>query len=60
MRLMYNAEKYNHLDNDQHGGRNGRKAIDIVIGKAFALDTVHFQRANARCTDCDAKACYNR
>eukprot|EP00957_Ditylum_brightwellii_P120784 9212743-Ditylum_brightwellii.AAC.1 len=31
--LMNNVEKINYLDDDQHGRRNGRSAIDIVLGK---------------------------
>eukprot|EP00957_Ditylum_brightwellii_P188740 14366920-Ditylum_brightwellii.AAC.1 len=31
--LMNNVEKINYLDDDQHDGRNGRSAIDIVLGK---------------------------
>ena len=59
-RLMNNAEKHRYLDDDQHGGQNCRSTIDIVLGKAFTFDIVHFQRANTRCTDYDAKACYVR
>eukprot|EP00957_Ditylum_brightwellii_P119633 9127262-Ditylum_brightwellii.AAC.1 len=50
----------NYLDDDQHDGRNGRSDIDIVLGKVFTFDMAHFQRANFGCTNCDAKACYNR
>eukprot|EP00957_Ditylum_brightwellii_P034722 2631923-Ditylum_brightwellii.AAC.1 len=60
LRLMTNAEKHHHIDNDQHRGCNKQNAIGIVIGKSFTFDMFHFQRANFRCTDCNAKACYNR
>eukprot|EP00957_Ditylum_brightwellii_P175696 13377765-Ditylum_brightwellii.AAC.1 len=56
---MQDAESHSYLDDDQHCGCNGSNAIDIVLGKSFTMDTVHFQCANIRCTDCDAKACYD-
>eukprot|EP00957_Ditylum_brightwellii_P061508 4668040-Ditylum_brightwellii.AAC.1 len=59
-RLMNNVEKINYLNDDQQGRRNSSSAIDIVLGKVFTFDTTHFQRANFECTDCDAKACYDR
>ena len=34
-RIMPQAEKLKHLSEDQHGGRNGRGAVDIVLGKVF-------------------------
>lgn len=58
--LMHNAEHHQTLDKDQHGGRNGRCAIDIVLGKSFMLETFHLQKANADFTDCNTKACYDR
>eukprot|EP00957_Ditylum_brightwellii_P070857 5384382-Ditylum_brightwellii.AAC.1 len=58
--LMSNAEKHRYLSKDQHGGRNGQEALDIVIGKTITFETLHFQQAKFCCTDCDAKACYNR
>eukprot|EP00957_Ditylum_brightwellii_P147430 11226119-Ditylum_brightwellii.AAC.1 len=57
---MKNAEHHKYLSDDQHGGRNGRKAPDIVFRKTITFDTLHLQRANFRCTDCNAKACYDR
>eukprot|EP00957_Ditylum_brightwellii_P082129 6245349-Ditylum_brightwellii.AAC.1 len=57
---MTNADKSHHIDDDQHGGRNGQNAIDIVLGKSFTSDTFHYQRANSGCIDCDSKACYDR
>eukprot|EP00957_Ditylum_brightwellii_P078649 5979375-Ditylum_brightwellii.AAC.1 len=59
-RLMQNAERHKYLSNDQHGGRNGREAPDIVFEKTITFDTLHIQRANFGCTDCDTKACYDR
>ena len=59
-RLMQNAEQHQALDEDQHGGRNGRCAMDIVMGKTYMLETFHLQRSNAGFTNCDAKGCYNR
>lgn len=59
-RLMRNYNKHQYFNDDQHGGRNRRSSIDIVLGKAFTLDTCHMQRANIECTDCDAKTCYDR
>eukprot|EP00957_Ditylum_brightwellii_P199910 15239642-Ditylum_brightwellii.AAC.1 len=59
-RLMANAEKHQYLNNDQHRGRNGREALDAVLGKTLTFETLHLQRANFGCTDCDAKVCYNR
>ena len=56
---MVNAEKHKYLSEDQHGGRNGREALDIVFGKTITFDTLHLQRSNFGCTDCDAKACYD-
>eukprot|EP00957_Ditylum_brightwellii_P051026 3869311-Ditylum_brightwellii.AAC.1 len=53
-------EKERYLDDNQHKGRNGRATIDIILGKSFTFDTAHFQRADIGCTNCDAKACYNR
>eukprot|EP00957_Ditylum_brightwellii_P058095 4405903-Ditylum_brightwellii.AAC.1 len=58
-RLMHNAEKHKYLSEDQRGGRNSREALDIVFGKTITFDTLHLQRSNFGCTDCDAKACYN-
>eukprot|EP00957_Ditylum_brightwellii_P002318 178617-Ditylum_brightwellii.AAC.1 len=57
---MCNAERSRYLTEDQHGGRNGRAAQDIVLGKAYKFDTFHLQRSNFACTDCNAKACYDR
>ena len=59
-RIMPQAEKLKHLSEDQHGGRNGRGAVDIALGKVFKYETFHFQRSNIACTDCDAKACYDQ
>eukprot|EP00957_Ditylum_brightwellii_P149423 11379814-Ditylum_brightwellii.AAC.1 len=59
-RLMQNVEKQKYLDDDQHGGKNGWNAIDIMLGNVFTFDTAHFQRVNLGCTDCNAKACYDR
>eukprot|EP00957_Ditylum_brightwellii_P037340 2826169-Ditylum_brightwellii.AAC.1 len=57
---MHNAEKHKYLHDDQHSRRIGRAAIDIVLGKTFSFETFHFQWSNFGCTDCDAKACYDR
>eukprot|EP00957_Ditylum_brightwellii_P022314 1684046-Ditylum_brightwellii.AAC.1 len=57
---MKNAERHKYLSDNQHGGRNGREAPDIVFGKTIMFNTLHLQRANFGCTDCNAKACYNR
>eukprot|EP00957_Ditylum_brightwellii_P041067 3110179-Ditylum_brightwellii.AAC.1 len=57
---MTNAERHKYLSDNQHGGRNGCKAPDIVFGKTIPFDTLHLQRANFGCTDCNAKACYDR
>eukprot|EP00957_Ditylum_brightwellii_P101533 7737860-Ditylum_brightwellii.AAC.1 len=57
---MQNAKKHQYLNEDQHRSRNGREAQDIVLGKTLTFETLHFQRANFGCTDCDTKACYNR
>eukprot|EP00957_Ditylum_brightwellii_P182531 13904314-Ditylum_brightwellii.AAC.1 len=57
---MQNAEKHGYLHDNQYGGRQGRVAADIVLGKSILLDTFHIQWINAGCTDCDAKACYDR
>eukprot|EP00957_Ditylum_brightwellii_P010115 764311-Ditylum_brightwellii.AAC.1 len=57
---MQNAEKHQYLNEDQHDGRNGQEALDIVLGKTLTFETLHFQQANFGCTNCGAKACYNR
>eukprot|EP00957_Ditylum_brightwellii_P060707 4608948-Ditylum_brightwellii.AAC.1 len=57
---MQNVEKHQYFDDDQHCGRNGRTASDIVLGKCFLFDTFHFQHTNIACTDCDVKVYYNR
>eukprot|EP00957_Ditylum_brightwellii_P169084 12869246-Ditylum_brightwellii.AAC.1 len=57
---MHNTEKHQYLNEDQHSGRNGWEALDIVLGKTITFETLHFQRTNFGCTDCDAKACYDR
>eukprot|EP00957_Ditylum_brightwellii_P038872 2937859-Ditylum_brightwellii.AAC.1 len=49
-RLIRNAEKANHLHEDQLRGKNGRIAINIVLGKSYNLDTMHIYRANFRTT----------
>eukprot|EP00957_Ditylum_brightwellii_P121301 9250747-Ditylum_brightwellii.AAC.1 len=36
---MRNAERSGYLTEDQQGGRNGRAAQDIVLGKAYTFDT---------------------
>eukprot|EP00957_Ditylum_brightwellii_P100014 7621725-Ditylum_brightwellii.AAC.1 len=59
-RLMHNAEKHQYLDEDQHSGRKGREALDIVLGKTIIFKTLHFQCPNFGCTNCNAKACYDR
>eukprot|EP00957_Ditylum_brightwellii_P135450 10327602-Ditylum_brightwellii.AAC.1 len=56
---MHNTEKHKYLSEDQHGERNGREALDIVFEKTITLDTLHLQRSNLGCTNCDAKACYD-
>eukprot|EP00957_Ditylum_brightwellii_P005773 440235-Ditylum_brightwellii.AAC.1 len=56
---MPQAEKLKHISEDQHGGRNGRGAVDIVLGKVFKYETFNSQRSNVACTDCDTKACYD-
>ena len=48
---MQNAEHHQTLDEDQHGGKNDRCVIDIVLGKTFMLEMFHLQRANASFTD---------
>eukprot|EP00957_Ditylum_brightwellii_P210872 15365507-Ditylum_brightwellii.AAC.1 len=58
--LMHNAEQHNFLSEDQHGGCNGREALDIMLGKTITFETLHLQRANSGCTNCDAKACCDR
>eukprot|EP00957_Ditylum_brightwellii_P116123 8858060-Ditylum_brightwellii.AAC.1 len=58
--LIHNAERHNFLREDQHGGCNGSEALDIAHGKTITFETLHFQRANFGCSDCDAKACYDR
>ena len=60
MKNLKKIIKQKYLDDDQHGGRNGRAAIDIVLGRAFVMETAHLKRENIRCTDCDAKSCYDR
>eukprot|EP00957_Ditylum_brightwellii_P094345 7183743-Ditylum_brightwellii.AAC.1 len=57
---MHNAEKHQYLNEDQHSGRNGQEALDIVLGKTITFETLHFQHANFRGTDCNTKACYDR
>eukprot|EP00957_Ditylum_brightwellii_P077646 5900957-Ditylum_brightwellii.AAC.1 len=57
---MQNAEKHGYLHDNQYGGRQGQAAADIVLGKSFLPDTFHIQQTNAGCTNCDAKACYDR
>eukprot|EP00957_Ditylum_brightwellii_P204678 15340381-Ditylum_brightwellii.AAC.1 len=57
---MHNAEKHQYLNEDQHNGRKGQEALDIVLGKTIIFETLHFQRANFGGTDCNAKACYNK
>eukprot|EP00957_Ditylum_brightwellii_P138540 10560435-Ditylum_brightwellii.AAC.2 len=55
--LMQNGEKHQYFDDNQHGGHNGHNAVDIGLGKSFAMDTFHLQHTNAGCTNNDAKAC---
>eukprot|EP00957_Ditylum_brightwellii_P107918 8231972-Ditylum_brightwellii.AAC.1 len=57
---MQNAEKHQYLNEDQHGSRNRREVQDIVLGKTLTFETLHFQQANFGCTNCNAKACYDR
>eukprot|EP00957_Ditylum_brightwellii_P004683 355912-Ditylum_brightwellii.AAC.1 len=57
---MHNAEKHQYLNEDQHGGRKGQEALNIVLGKTIIFETLHFQRANFGCTNCNAKAYYYR
>eukprot|EP00957_Ditylum_brightwellii_P015130 1140417-Ditylum_brightwellii.AAC.1 len=57
--LIHSTEKHKYLSEDQHGGRNAREALDIVFGKTITFDTLHLQRSNFGCTDCDAKTCYD-
>eukprot|EP00957_Ditylum_brightwellii_P045391 3440747-Ditylum_brightwellii.AAC.1 len=58
--LMRNAEKHKFLSGDQHGGRNGQEALEIVLRKTINFETLHLQQANFDCTHCNAKAYYNR
>eukprot|EP00957_Ditylum_brightwellii_P057467 4356915-Ditylum_brightwellii.AAC.1 len=58
--LMTNAERHKYLSDNQHGGRNGSEVPDIIFGKTITFDTLHLQGANFGCTDCNAKACYDR
>eukprot|EP00957_Ditylum_brightwellii_P163056 12416401-Ditylum_brightwellii.AAC.1 len=57
---MNSTKKHNYLNEDQHGGRNSGAKIDIAIGKVYMFDKFHVQQSNFGCTDCNAKACYNR
>eukprot|EP00957_Ditylum_brightwellii_P211823 15366642-Ditylum_brightwellii.AAC.1 len=58
--MMKHSEEHNYLEDEQHGGREGRSLIDVVALKQFTTETHHYQQSNADMTDCDAKACYNR
>eukprot|EP00957_Ditylum_brightwellii_P119345 9104727-Ditylum_brightwellii.AAC.1 len=58
--LMHNTKRYKILSEDQHGRHNGREALDIVLVKTIMFEKLYLQRANFGCTDCDAKACYDR
>eukprot|EP00957_Ditylum_brightwellii_P193792 14757684-Ditylum_brightwellii.AAC.1 len=57
---MKNSGNRKYLSDNQHGGRNGHKTLDIVFGKTITFDTLHLQRASLGGTDCNAKACYDR
>ena len=59
-RSTQQAERFNHLNDDQYGGRKGRSAIDPVGITTLMREIFHTQRSNACYTDCDAKACYDR
>eukprot|EP00957_Ditylum_brightwellii_P081787 6222521-Ditylum_brightwellii.AAC.2 len=58
--LMHNGGKHQYLNDNQYSGHNGRAAPDIVLGKSFTMDTVHFQQENMGATDCNAQAYYDR
>ena len=57
---MYNNERYNSFDDNYHGRRNVRNAIDSVLRKSFMLDAFHLQRINTGFKDYDKKTCYDR
>ena len=59
-RTMTQAEKYNHLDDAQYGGRKGQEAIEPAVIKILTVEICHLQRSNAAFTDCNTKACYDR
>eukprot|EP00957_Ditylum_brightwellii_P092969 7078970-Ditylum_brightwellii.AAC.1 len=59
-RTMTPAEKYNHLDDAQYGGRKGREAIEPAVIKVLTVEICHLQSTSAAFTDCDAKVCYDR
>eukprot|EP00957_Ditylum_brightwellii_P175250 13341781-Ditylum_brightwellii.AAC.1 len=53
-------ERYKFLSEYQHGGRNGREALDTVLGKTITFETLHLQHSNFGCIDCNTKACYDQ
>eukprot|EP00957_Ditylum_brightwellii_P143649 10944499-Ditylum_brightwellii.AAC.1 len=57
---MHNAKCHKFLSEDQHSRHNGREALGIVLGKTVTFKTLHLQRANFGCADCNAKVCYDR
>eukprot|EP00957_Ditylum_brightwellii_P160309 12203471-Ditylum_brightwellii.AAC.1 len=57
---MNNAEKYNHLVDDQYDGQKGRTAMDPGCITTLTQEIFHLQRSNAGITDYDAAACYDR
>eukprot|EP00957_Ditylum_brightwellii_P169423 12895069-Ditylum_brightwellii.AAC.1 len=59
-RLMKNAEQHQYLNDDNNSVCNRQEALDIVLGKAITLDTLHMQYANFGCTDCNTKLIYNQ
>ena len=59
-KLMSNAEKYDLITSQQHGGRRNKQAQSAIINKLLYYNITHQRLMEAAFMDDDARNCYDR
>ena len=59
-KLLFNAEKFDLITNQQYGGRNEKQTQMAVINKLLYYNICHQQVMEAAFVDDDARNCYDR
>ena len=57
---MKNAEKYDLITSQQHGGRQNKQAQSAIINKLMYYNITHQRLMEAELMDDDARNCYDR